>query len=102
MPGRLSASPMRARPLVTRVERAPRSGDPRGARAAVRQGPGSGPRGSPAPRSRRGELAILSFGEVLVGWAVAVARQRHTLAGCALTRRRAALRRSAAHGGIPL
>ncbi len=54
----------------------------------------------PTRRLRGGELAVLGFGEVLVGRAVAVVRQRHALAGGALARRRATLRRLAADGGV--
>src|SRR5438309_12058039 len=58
----------------------------------------------PSWRVRLGgyELAILGVRQVLVGGAVAVVRQRGTLAGRAFARRRTALGRRAADGGVAL
>ena len=53
-------------------------------------------------RLRRGELAVLGVSEVLVGRAVAVARERRALAGRAFAGGRAAARRRAADGRVAL
>ncbi len=56
----------------------------------------------PTRALRRCQLAILGVGEVLVGGAVAVVRQRRALAGRALAGGRAALRRRAADRRVAL